>query len=86
MVLNLSQIFVPTLPEAGLGNPYNREQLRTLDPVGGWIAHASVKVLNNSDVESLGQAVNELTLVKEMVKGVVDLEVVERLALDTRCR
>ncbi|TGZ84244.1 hypothetical protein EX30DRAFT_338788 [Ascodesmis nigricans] len=87
VVLTLSQILVPKTPEAGLGNPYRKdEELRPLDPKNGWIVQASVKVANNSDLDGLGQAVNELTQVKDMVKGVVDLEVIERLALDTRVK
>jgi mediator of RNA polymerase II transcription subunit 18 len=57
-----------------------------LDPSGTYILQASLRVHNTSKIETMTKAVNELLALKEMLKGCVELEVGERLALDTRVR
>jgi mediator of RNA polymerase II transcription subunit 18 len=100
VIITLSQTLVaPTISEAGqaaearAGNevgdevfdsPFPREALTTVDP--GWTMQAAVRVQNNTDVENVNVGVNELRALKEALKGVCDLDVVERLALDTRVK
>lgn len=61
-------------------------QARLLDLSGTYILQASVRVQDGSKVESMTKGVNELLGLKETLKGVVELEIGDRLALDTRVR
>lgn len=61
-------------------------QARLLDPSGTYILQASVRVQDGSKVEIMTKGVNELLGLKETLKGVVELEIGDRLALDTRVR
>ena len=61
-------------------------QTRLLDPSGTYILQASVRVQDGSKVETMTKGVNELLGLKETLKGVVELEIGDRLALDTRVR
>ena len=61
-------------------------QARLLDPSGTYILQASVRVQDGSKVETMAKGANELLGLKETLKGVVDLEIGDRLALDTRVR
>lgn len=61
-------------------------QARLLDPSGTYILQASVRVQDGSKVETMTKGVNELLSLKETLKGVVELEIGDRLALDTRVR
>lgn len=85
VVLQMSQILIPTTP-GQMGDPYRPEELKMVDADGGWMMEAHVKVVNNTDVEAVNLAYNELSSVREQLAGVVNLAVVERLAFDTRCR
>ncbi|KAF8545037.1 mediator complex, subunit Med18 [Trichophaea hybrida] len=100
VIITLSQTLIPpTISEAGqaaearagnevgdeiFGNPFPREALTLVDP--GWTMQAAVRVQTNTDVENVNLGVNELRALKEVLKGVCDLDVVERLALDTRVK
>ena len=57
-----------------------------LDQSGMYTLQASIRVQDGSKPESMTLAINELKALKDMMKGVVDLEVGDRLALDTRVR
>ena len=61
-------------------------QARLLDPSGMYILQVSVRVQDGSKVETMTKGVNELLGLKETLKGVVELETGDRLALDTRVR
>ena len=61
-------------------------QMRLLDPSGTYILQASLRVQDGSKVETMTKGVNELLGLKETLKGVVELEIGDRLALDTRVR
>ena len=61
-------------------------QTRFLDPSGTYILQASLRVQDGSKVETMTKGVNELLGLKETLKGVVELEIGDRLALDTRVR
>ncbi|KAI9793512.1 MAG: Mediator of RNA polymerase II transcription subunit 18 [Peltula sp. TS41687] len=57
-----------------------------LDQSGSYILQASVRVQDGSVPESMSVGITELLAFKEMMKGVVDLEVGDRLAMDTRLK
>lgn len=94
VIIKLFQILLPPptppsptpAPDAIFGKPFPTSSLTTLDPAKSWILKASVRVQSNQDVESLNTGVNGLKGFKELLKGMCDLEVAERLALDTRVR
>lgn len=58
----------------------------SLDLSGSYILQASVRVQDGSKPESMTLGITELQAFKEMMKGVVDLEVGDRLAMDTRVK
>lgn len=60
--------------------------MRVLDASGAYILQASVRVQDGSKVETVQRGVSELLGLRETLRGVVELEMVERLALDTRVR
>ena len=47
---------------------------------------ASVRVQDGTKPESMTLGINELRALKDTMKGIVDLEIGDRLALDTRVR
>ena len=76
-----------TLPAAENDSTTNEPpHTRLLDPSGTYILQASVRVQDGSKVETMTKGVNELLSLKETLKGVVELEIGDRLALDTRVR
>jgi len=75
-----------SLGDEVFGKPWPREGLKLVDQSGGWVVQAAVRVANNTDVDNINVGVNELGALKEVLKGVCELDVVERLALDTRVR
>jgi mediator of RNA polymerase II transcription subunit 18 len=69
------------------GTPFPREGLKLVDENAGWVMQAAVRVVRSTtDVESVDVGVAELRALREHLKGVCELEVVERFALDTRVR
>lgn len=68
------------------GCPFPKENLKHVDSNMGWVMQAAVKVMYSTDVENTNVAVAELGALREVLKGVCDLEVMERLALNTRVR
>jgi mediator of RNA polymerase II transcription subunit 18 len=83
VVFTLSQVCAAPPGENGLGV---MEEMKSVDPEEGWILKAAVRVASATDVESGNRAVEELRRAKEMLRGVCELEVVERLALETRVK
>lgn len=67
-----------SMPDHGSWAPF--------DPSGSYILQASIRVQDGSKPESITLGITELQAFKEMMKGVVDLEVGDRLAMDTRVR
>ena len=62
------------------------DELELLDPSSAYILQASIRIQDGSKPESMSMGINELKAFKEMMKGVVDLEIGDRLALDTRVK
>ncbi|CUS14655.1 unnamed protein product [Tuber aestivum] len=90
IIITLSQVLLPptshAAPNAQYGNPYPTSGLQPLDPARSWVLRAAVRVQSHQDLESINTGVNELKGFKELMRGMCGLEVVERLALDTRVR
>ena len=84
--LLLYRIFLPASIEKNDSASDGLPQPRLLDPSGTYILQASVRVQDGSKVETMTKGVNELLGLKETLKGVVELEIGDRLALDTRVR
>jgi len=51
-----------------------------------WVLQTSVRVGNANEQETVGRGIEELKVLKGELKGVVDLEIGDRLSLDTRVR
>ena len=64
--------------------PYS--SLIPLDPSGGYVLQASARVQDGTKPDSINLAINELKAFKDMMKGVVEMEIGNRLALDTRVK
>ena len=88
--LLLYRVLVPIANSQNPGQPgrgpFRRNEIRLLDPSGNYIFQATVRVQDGSKVEIMTKGVNELMSLKETLKGVLELEMAERLALDTRVR
>ena len=63
-----------------------RSDMKLLDESGAFVLEARVRVQDGSKVETMARGTAELLDLRETLKGVVGLEMVERLALDTRVR
>ena len=72
--------------EVDIGDGVKRDDLRLLDESGGFVLQAAVRVMDGSKVETMVRGGEELWGLRDVLRGCVDLEVVERLALDTRVR
>ncbi|KAL9098101.1 MAG: hypothetical protein Q9163_006175, partial [Psora crenata] len=57
---------------------------RPLDPSGAYTLEAGIQVQDGSKVEIMNKGMNEMLNIKETLKGVVELDVGDRLAMDTR--
>lgn len=89
-------LFQPlTLPPPNLSNPsqasdlsakYTLASAQPLDPSGSYILQASLRVQDGQKVDRMQQGTTELMNLREMLRGAVDLEVAERLSMDTRVR
>ncbi|KAL9130998.1 MAG: hypothetical protein Q9175_006881 [Cornicularia normoerica] len=84
--LLLYRVTLPATAAESESTNGGRPQARLLDPSGTYILQASVRVQDGSKVETMTKGVNELLGLKETLKGVVELEIGDRLALDTRVR
>ena len=73
-------------PLAQSQSPLDLTSPKPLDPSGTWILQASIRVQDGSKPEIMTKGMNELKAFKDMMKGVVEMEVGDRLALDTRMR
>lgn len=74
--------FQPFLPSS---DPVTPPTLIALDP-GSYILQASLRVADGTKPDQMARGVKELMALKEMLKGSVELEMVDRMALDTRVR
>ena len=79
-------------PASDGGDPQPRQtlppyaDLTPLDLSGAWVLQASLRVQDGNKPESMTLGIDELKALKDTLRGVVDLEVGDRLALDTRYR
>ncbi|KAF8458841.1 mediator complex, subunit Med18, partial [Terfezia claveryi] len=93
LVISLTQTFVPTVQH----QPLPRESLKNIDPAQAWVCKVSVKVaqvqvgpgtatgVRNEQHSLMEMGSKELHEFQQLVRGIgVELEMGERLALDTR--
>ncbi|KZF25767.1 putative RNA polymerase II mediator complex subunit Srb5 [Xylona heveae TC161] len=66
--------------------PQPPTDLRPLDPSGAYMLHSSIRVQDGNKPESMALAITELKAFKDLMRGAVDLDVGDRLSLDTRVR
>ena len=57
-----------------------------LDASGTYVLQASIRVQDGAKVEMMNKGMNELMNLKETLKGAVELDMGDRLAMDTRVR
>lgn len=62
------------------------DNLVLLDPSSAYVLQASIRIQDGSKPESISVGINELKAFKELMRGVVDLDIGDRLALDTRLK
>lgn len=62
------------------------ETSRLLDPSGTYLLQVSLRVQDGSKPELMSRGISELVALRDMLKGVVELVVPDRLSLDTRLR
>ena len=60
--------------------------LKPLDPSGSYILQASIRIADGTKPDTMTVGINELKAFKDTMRGVVDMVVGERLALDTRVK
>ncbi|KAL9612111.1 MAG: hypothetical protein Q9167_003263 [Letrouitia subvulpina] len=77
---NISLILIRPLLSSGNKNS------RPLDPSGAYLLTASIKVQDGTKPEQISRGVRELVALKDTLKGSIDLEPADRLALDTRVK
>ena len=84
----LQRLLLPTKASQEIYNVSSKDvsQARVLDPSGTYILQAAVRVQDGSKVETMTKGSVELLSLKETLKGVVELDMGDRLALDTRVR
>jgi len=68
------------------GNVPATADLELVDPSGGFVLEATVRIEDRSKTVLMQRAMEELGWLKAELKGVVELRVPERLSLDTRVR
>ncbi|KAH0543643.1 hypothetical protein FGG08_002081 [Glutinoglossum americanum] len=82
----------PPLPPNGTSISSPRKSLPPycslvpLDQSGGYVLQASALVQDGTKPESITLGISQLKAFKDMMKGVVELEIGDRLALDTRVK
>ena len=84
----LHRLLLPTKESQEINTVSSKDfsQARLLDPSGTYILQAAVRVQDGSKVETMTKGSLELLSLKETLKGVVELDMGDRLALDTRVR
>ncbi|KAI9766289.1 MAG: Mediator of RNA polymerase II transcription subunit 18 [Candelina submexicana] len=76
----------PERPSRPHDRLYGLQDYIPIDLSGAFVLQASVRLQDGNKPESISLGLNELKSIKEMVKGVVELEPGDRLALDTRVK
>ena len=86
--LQLAQaIPLPIEPEAPpRALPAGWESARPLDPAGGYLLTAAVRIADGNQVELMNRGFAELARLKERLKGAIELEMGDRGAMDPRVK
>lgn len=77
---------VRSLEKAPKVHPPALAALQPFDPSGAYILEAKVRVLDFNNQAVLEEAVTELKDFQKQMKGCVELDIPDRLSLDTRVR
>ncbi|EPS35711.1 hypothetical protein H072_10874 [Dactylellina haptotyla CBS 200.50] len=80
--ITLTRTLLPLKPFS----PFPMDSCCPLDPVDAYILQASIKVFSANEQETMNKGVEELKILRNELRGVVDLEPGDRLSLDTRVR
>ncbi|KAF3915878.1 hypothetical protein AA313_de0202524 [Arthrobotrys entomopaga] len=80
--MTLTRALLPSKPLS----PFPKEALQPLDPADAYVLQASTRVLSANEQETMNKGVEELKMLRNELRGVVDLEPGDRLSLDTRVR
>lgn len=75
-----------TIEESSNGKGKQEKKESLLDASGAYVMEASVKVRDGQDLKTMSKGVEELVAFRDVMRGCVDLEVGDRLSLDTRVR
>ena len=75
-----------TIKESSNGKGKQEKKEILLDASGAYVMEASVKVRDGQDLKTMSKGVEELVAFRDVMRGCVDLEVGDRLSLDTRVR
>jgi mediator of RNA polymerase II transcription subunit 18 len=62
------------------------DMLKPLDPSGGYLFQASVLLADGANPAIVNLGLSEIDAAKARLKGVVNLDIPDRLALDTRVK
>jgi mediator of RNA polymerase II transcription subunit 18, fungi type len=62
------------------------DELKPLDPSGAYILEAKIRLSDGSNASLVNVGQQELERLQNRMKGVVELKVPDRLALDTRVK
>lgn len=65
---------------------FSRSDTRLVDSSGNYLLQVTLRVQDGSKIENVNKGANELFALKETLRGVVELEMADRLSLDTRVR
>ena len=63
-----------------------QDRARSLDPSGAYLLTAALRVADGANVDLMGRGFGELAALKERLKGAVELEMGDRVAMNTRVR
>jgi mediator of RNA polymerase II transcription subunit 18 len=90
IILLLHRVLRPSVDGEAYGSSSQAlpemNSLVLLDPSSAYVLQASIRIQDGSKPESISVGINELKAFKEMMRGVVDLDIGDRLALDTRLK
>lgn len=90
IILSLHRLLPAPASGGSQGSPPKEapqlDTLKPLDPSNAYVLQASIRIQEGSKPESISVGINELKAFKELMKGVVELDVGDRLALDTRVK
>jgi mediator of RNA polymerase II transcription subunit 18, fungi type len=90
IVLRLQRVLQFPGGSEGLSSPRSSfpsfDSLNVLDESGAYMLQAAIRLQDGTKPELVTNGVGELNALKADLKGIVDLQMVERLSMDTRVK